>query len=111
MAELKKLTLIEAIIPKAENKTLALIRDIALILSFAALTGISGKLKIEIGPVFITMQTFAVLLSGALLGSVRGAISQLTYLFFGLTGIPWFSRGGGISYIFHPLLATLLALF
>ncbi len=102
MAELKKLTLIEAIIPKAENKTLALIRDIALILSFAALTGISGKLKIEIGPVFITMQTFAVLLSGALLGSVRGAISQLTYLFFGLTGIPWFSRGGGISYIFSP---------
>lgn len=102
MAELKKLTLIEAIIPKVENKALALIRDIYLILSFAALTGISAKLKIEIGPVFITMQTFAVLLSGALLGSVRGGLSQLTYLILGLTGIPWFSRGGGITYIFSP---------
>jgi len=102
MAETKNLTLIDAIIPGIESKTLSLVKDVALVLSFAILTGISAKFKIEIGLVPITMQTFAVLLSGALLGSKRGALSQLTYLLMGLTGIPWFSRGGGIQYILSP---------
>jgi len=96
------LTLIDLIIPRIENKTLAMVKDIALVLSFAILTGICAKLKIEIGAVPITMQTFAVLLTGVLLGSKRGALSQITYLFLGLAGIPWFSRGGGIQYILSP---------
>ena len=102
MAEVKNLTLIDEIIPRIESKTLSLVKDIALVLSFAILTGISAKLKIEIGVVPITMQTFAVLLSGALLGKARGAASQITYLLMGLAGIPWFSRGGGIQYILSP---------
>jgi len=102
MAEIKNLTLIDVIIPRFENKSLVLAKNIALVLSFAILTGVCAKLKIEIGPVPITMQTFAVLLTGALLGSKRGGISQLTYLLMGLAGIPWFSRGGGIQYILSP---------
>jgi biotin transporter BioY len=97
--EVKKLTLIDAILPKVESKTLALVKDIILILIFTLLTAISAKLKIEIGPVPITGQTFAVLLSGALLGFRRGALAQIFYLLGGLAGIPWFSRGGGISYL------------
>jgi biotin transporter BioY len=100
--EVKKLTLIDAVLPKIENKTLLLVRDILLILSFTLLTAISAKLKIEIGPVPITGQTFAVLLSGALLGAKRGALTQIFYLLGGLAGIPWFSRGGGMGYIFSP---------
>lgn len=100
--EQKNLILLDAILPKIENKTLALLRDLILIFSFALLTGICAKLKIEIGPVPITMQTFAVLLSGAILGSIRGALSQLVYLILGLARIPWFSRGGGISYLLSP---------
>jgi biotin transporter BioY len=100
--EVKKLTLIDAVLPKIENKTLLLVRDILLILSFTLLTAISAKLKIEIGPVPITGQTFAVLLSGALLGAKRGVLSQIFYLLGGLAGIPWFSRGGGMGYIFSP---------
>ena len=99
---IKNLTLIDAIIPRIEGKTLSLAKDIALVLSFAILTGISAKLKIEIGAVPITMQTFTVLLTGALLGSKRGGISQLTYILMGLTGVSWFSRGGGIQYILSP---------
>ncbi len=102
MAEIKNLTLIDVIIPRIESKTLSLAKDIVLVLSFAILTGISAKLKIEIGFVPITMQTFAVLLSGALLGAKRGMASQLSYLLMGLAGIPWFSRGGGIQYILSP---------
>lgn len=96
------MTLIDLIIPKIEKKTFVLVKDILLVLSFAILTGVCAKLKIEIGPVPITMQTLAVLLAGALLGSKRGALSQITYLFFGLTGLPWFARGGGMSYIMSP---------
>jgi biotin transporter BioY len=100
--EAKKLTLIDAVLPKVENKTLALVKDILLVLSFTLLTAISAKLKIEIGPVPITGQTFAVLLSGALLGAKRGALSQIFYLLGGLAGVPWFSRGGGIAYLMSP---------
>jgi biotin transporter BioY len=100
--EVKKLTLIDVILPQIENKTLALVKDILLVLSFTLLTAISAKFKIEIGPVPITGQTFAVLLSGALLGSKRGAISQFFYLLGGLAGIPWFARGGGIAYLMSP---------
>ena len=98
----KNLTLIDAVLPRPESKILILVKDISLILSFAILTGISAKLKFEIGVVPITMQTFTVLLSGALLGSKKGALAQLTYLLMGVAGIPWFARGGGIAYIFSP---------
>ena len=106
--ETKNSTLIDILIPRIENKILILAKDVVLVLSFAALTGICAKLKIEIGPVPITMQTFAVLLSGAILGSIRGAVSQFVYLIFGLAGIPWFSRGDGLSYLFSPTFGYLL---
>ncbi len=102
MGEIRNLTLIDAIIPKIESKTLSLAKDIVLVLGFAILTGISAKLKIEIWPVPITMQTFVVLLAGALLGSKKGALSQITYLLIGMSGLPWFVRGGGIGYIMSP---------
>lgn len=98
----KNLTLVDLIIPRIENRILTLIKEIVLVLSFAILTGIFAKLKIEIGPVPMTMQTFAVLLSGALLGAKRGAASQLIYLSLGLAGLPWFARGGGMAYILSP---------
>ena len=100
--EVKKLTLIDAILPKIESKPLLLVRDIVLIFCFTLLTAISAKLKIEIGTVPITGQTFAVLLSGALLGAKRGALSQIFYLLGGLAGIPWFARGGGIAHLMSP---------
>jgi len=106
--EVKNLTLIEVILPRVENKILEITKDVVLVLSFAILTGISAKLKIEIELVPITFQTFAVLLSGALLGSKKGAISQLTYLLMGLSGLPWFARGGGISYLLSPTFGYIL---
>jgi len=84
------------------DRTSFLIKDVVLVLSFAFLTGISAVMKVEIGTVPITMQTFVVLLSGALLGSKKGALSQLTYLLMGLSGIFWFARGGGIAYLLSP---------
>ena len=98
----KQPVFIDTVLPIPSSKALAIAKDIILVLSFSIITGLAAKLKIEIGAVPITMQTFAVLLSGALLGSRRGMASQLTYLLMGLAGLPWFARGGGIQYIMSP---------
>ena len=92
----------------ALNINMSLIKDIISVLFFAVLTGISAGLKVEIGSVPITMQTLIVLLSGAYLGSKKGGISQLAYLITGITGIPWFARGGGLSYILSPTFGYLI---
>lgn len=94
------LTLIDAVIPKR-----GLLWNVALVFGFACLTAICAQVSFWIGPVPVSGQTFAVLLSGALLGSQRGALSQLSYLAIGATGIPfWFALGGapGIARLIGP---------
>lgn len=103
----KRYTLLDALL-LSKNELFLLTRDFALIFGFAILTGISAKLKIEIGPVPVTMQTLAVLLSGAVLGAKRGVSSQLVYLGMGLAGLPWFAKGGGLGYILSPTFGYLL---
>ncbi len=97
---LKHSVLVDIVIPRK-----GLLTDTALVFGFALLTALSAQLSFWIGPVPITGQTFAVLLAGAVLGSVRGALSQLTYLAIGATGIPfWFAAGGvpGIARLLGP---------
>jgi biotin transporter BioY len=82
-----------------------LLWDAVLVVGFACLTAAFAQISFWIGPVPITGQTFAVLLAGALLGSRRGALSQLSYLAIGATGIPyWFASGGlpGIARLIGP---------
>ena len=82
-----------------------LLWDTILVVGFACLTALFAQISFWIGPVPITGQTFAVLLTGALLGSRRGALSQLSYLAIGATGIPyWFAFGGppGIARLVGP---------
>ena len=89
---------IDVVLPKIDSR----VKNIALVLSFAIITALWSSLSLEIGPIPVTMQTFAVVLAGVLLGSKRGALSQVAYLAGGLAGIPWFSRGGGLVYILSP---------
>ncbi len=82
-----------------------LLWDTVLVVGFACLTALFAQISFWIGPVPITGQTFAVLLTGALLGSRRGALSQLSYLAIGATGIPyWFALGGplGVARLVGP---------
>ena len=70
--------------------------DIALIAGFAAIIAVCAilpSLKVA-GPVPITLQTFGVLLAGAVLGSKRGFLAVSLYLVVGLAGLPVFSGGG-----------------
>src|SRR4030067_1429354 len=72
-----------------------LLWDVVLVAGFACFTAAFAQISFWVGPVPITGQTFAVLLTGALLGSRRAALSQLSYLAIGATGIPyWFALGG-----------------
>ncbi|MBP2476720.1 biotin transport system substrate-specific component [Crossiella equi] len=81
----------------------ALVRDIALVLGGAALTGLAAQVAVPIpgSPVPVTAQTFAALLVGASLGWRRGALSMLVYLLAGLAGVPWHTGAGSatIGYI------------
>lgn len=79
--------------------------DVVMVAGFAILTALLSQFSVWVGPVPITGQTLAVLLSGAMLGSRLGAMSQMTYLAIGATGIPfWFAFGGppGIARIIGP---------
>lgn len=70
---------------------------------FAALTAVGAFIAIPIGPVPITMQTLFVHLSGALLGSRLGALSQFIYVLVGVIGLPVFAGGaGGLGVLLGP---------
>ena len=84
------------------------VKDIAQIALFAALSAVGAFLKIPVPFVPMTLQVFFVLLAGVLMGSKKGAFSQLLYVIIGLLGIPVFTQGGGISYIFNPTFGYLI---
>jgi biotin transport system substrate-specific component len=75
----------------------AIVQDVVLVVGFALLTALCAQIAIPLGftPVPLTGQTFAVLLSGAVLGIRRGALSQLVYWASGLIGLPFYSGGKG----------------
>ncbi len=88
-------------------------RTLALIIAFSWLTALSAQVVIPLPftPVPITGQTFAVLLTGALLGSRLGALAMIAYLAQGAAGLPFFRGGsGGAHYLlFAPTAGYLLS--
>src|SRR6266481_6536866 len=80
---------------------LDLVRQVGLVIGFSLLTAAAAQVVIPIGSIPITGQTFAVLLTGALLGSRLGAMAMIAYLIEGASGLPFFALG-------HFGLATLL---
>jgi len=72
-----------------------LVRDVALVISAALLTALCAQIAIPLSfsPVPITGQTFAVLLTAAALGPLRGVAGQGLYVLLGLVGLPFYSEG------------------
>ena len=83
-------------------------RDMILVSLFTALTAVGAFINIPIGPAPITLQFLFTALAAILLGSKLGALSQIVYVALGLIGIPIFTGGGGISYIFKPTFGYLI---
>lgn len=72
---------------------------------FIILTTLSAFVRIPLPftPVPFTLQTFFVLLSGALLGRRLGVFTQVSYLLLGLTGFQVFTGfGSGSVYLLGP---------
>ena len=90
--------------PVAKSKTYHMI----LCALFAALIAVGAFIRVPIPPMSFTMQTFFVSLAGMLLGKKYGAASALLYLFIGLVGLPVFTQGGGIGYVFQPSFGYLI---
>ncbi|MBU3217019.1 biotin transporter BioY [Clostridium estertheticum] len=83
-------------------------RNIILVAMFAALTAIGAFIKVPIPYVPFTLQYLFCALAGLILGSKLGALSQIVYVAVGLSGVPVFTEGGGIGYIFKPTFGYLI---
>lgn len=78
-------------------------RHIALVGLFAALTAVGAVFSIPVGTVPFSLQLLFTLLSGALLGSRLGSLSQASYVLMGLIGLPVFAmRRAGFGVLAGP---------
>ncbi|MGA5317812.1 biotin transporter BioY [Streptomyces pseudogriseolus] len=92
------------------------VRDAALVLGGAALTGLAAQIAVPVpgSPVPVTGQTFAALLVGTTLGARRGFASLAVYALVGMAGVPWFAEGKSgmgmpsLGYVLGMLLASVV---
>ncbi|HEX7313541.1 MAG TPA: biotin transporter BioY [Pyrinomonadaceae bacterium] len=87
-------------------------RSALVVVGFSLLTAAAAQVVVPLPftPVPLTGQTFAVLLTGALLGPRLGALAMLAYLLEGAAGLPFFRGGaGGVGHLFGPTAGYLFA--
>lgn len=75
---------------------------------FATLIMIGAFIKIPVPILPFTLQYLFVCLSALLLGAKYASLSVIIYVALGLIGLPIFTAGGGLSYIFFPTFGYLL---
>jgi biotin transport system substrate-specific component len=86
------------------------VRQVGLVIGFSLLTALAAQVVIPLGPIPITGQTFAVLLTGMLLGSRLGAMAMIAYLIEGASGLPFFAGAhGGLAHLLGPTGGYLVA--
>lgn len=90
MSAVRTMTLADAAVPRA-----GALSNLALIVGASLVTALAAQIEFRVpwSPVPITGQTFAVLLSGAVLGARRAFLAQLLYLAEGASGLPVFAGG------------------
>lgn len=71
-----------------------LIRNVALVVGGAGFVGLTAQVAVPLPftPVVLSLQTFSVLLTVAVLGSARGLVSMALYVLAGMAGVPWFAQ-------------------
>lgn len=93
-----------------------LVRNLVLVVGGSAFVGLTAQVAIPLPftPVPLTLQTFSVLLTVAVLGSTRGLASMGLYAAAGMAGVPWFADGqsgfafASFGYVLGFLLAALV---
>ncbi|CAH0123351.1 biotin transporter BioY [Microbacterium sp. Bi121] len=106
---------------RTHSRRSALARDVLLTLAGTAFITVAGYIAIPLWftPVPISLATFAVLLTGAALGPLRGGASAGLYLALGIIGVPLFANGSAgwafasfgyiLGYVAAALLVGILA--
>lgn len=97
-------TLVDAVLPKPTYLPTYL-RQAILIVGFSLLNALAAQAEVRLPftPIPITGQTFAVLLTGLLLGGRLGALALIAYVAEGLVGLPFFAGGkSGLPYALGP---------
>ena len=84
------------------------IKKLTLTAVFTALVAVGAFINIPIMTVPYTMQFLFCNLAGILLGAQYGTLSIVLYLVMGLAGVPIFTKGGGIGYVFQPTFGYLI---
>lgn len=84
------------------------VKELVLCSMFSVLIAIGAFIKIPIGLLPVTFQVFFAVMAGLLLGPKLGAVSVYLYVIIGLTGVPVFTQGGGIMYVFQPSFGYML---
>ena len=101
MASVARLqTLADIAVPRSNALT-----DAFLVIIASLVTAAAAQIEIRLPgtPVPITGQTFAVLLSGTVLGARRAFLAQALYLFEGAVGLPFFAGGAaGFVHLVGP---------
>jgi biotin transport system substrate-specific component len=101
-------TLVDFVYPRKQQQQ-ALLRDGCLIAAGSVLVALCAKVQIPMWPAPMTLQPFAVLLVGAVLGSRRGGLALLAYLLEGALGLPVFAHPiAGPAYFVGPSAGYLL---
>jgi len=103
----RTLTLVDLALPRP-----GVLQNALLIVGASLITSIAAQVAFPVpwSPVPITGQTFAVLLSGAVLGSRRAFLAQALYLAEGALGLPVFAGGAaGAAVLAGPTAGYLLA--
>jgi len=106
-ASVRTLTLADAALPRAD-----FFRNALLVVGASLVTAVAARIAIPLPwtPVPVTGQTFAVLLTGMVLGSRRGALALALYLAEGAVGLPVFAGGAaGPAALLGPTGGYLLA--
>ena len=107
MSSVRAVTLADVALPRTGAYGHAL-----LVVGASFLTAAAAQLAIPVpwSPVPITGQTFAVLLTGAVLGARRAFLAQALYLVEGAIGLPVFAGGtAGLARLMGPTAGYLIA--
>lgn len=83
-------------------------KDLIYVSIFTTLIAVGAFIKIPVPVCPFTLQFLFTMLAGIILGAKRGTLSVLCYIIIGLIGIPVFTSGGGIFYIFEPTFGYLI---
>lgn len=93
--------LAEALAPR--EGTAALAKQVLLVALGIAFMAAMAKIRIQMWPVPVTMQTFGVLTIGAVYGARLGLVTLLGYLALGALGVPLFTGElAGLGYMVGP---------